>query len=1205
MDIDRLQSFRRITFILYIFFLCVNVSSSSNRNEVVLTDNRYQNLIIAINKKVPVDTTIIDRIKDLFTDGSRRLFEATNRRAYWETITILVPKTWPANANYILPKTESFSVANIVIDLPNERYDDNPYTQQPGLCGHKGEYIHLTPNFILNKIDSEKMWGPVDKLLVHEWGHLQWGLFDEYPTKDTPNFYKHSNNKIEATRCSLTVKGQYKKNGTDDECYLDPETGVYESGCVFSPDTNNQTATASYMYGQFIDSVTSFCHSDPSDPLGYHDVELPHKHNTMCGSRSAWDIILRTQDFKGGVNQPVAGYVDTTPTFTLMQPTDRRVVLVLDTSGSMTGDRIQQLRQSATHYLLYTIDSGSYVGIVHFSTYAQVLSELVEITDDNSREALVAVLPTVATGGTSIGSGVLKGIKVLSRGIQTAKGGSLLLLTDGMNNALPDINDVLDDVENAGVVVDTIAFSSSADPNLENLSDVSGGIAFYFNDIEDISVLNSAFETTVTSRPDQSSQPLPIMLHSDAVATVGGSFSSVESVIVDSDLGKDTVFSFSWINSYSIQVTLTSPDGNLVDQSLQKVDLSLKTINIKIPNIAQDGIWDFSIKSPSTDTVTVNVQSSPQTADNCPITVVPLIGDPSIDYTTEPYTIICVAVTKCYLPVVGADVFVEVESSNSCQTVELLLFDNGAGADVTKDDGIYCGYFLDACGNGRYSVSVKVKSPETNSAFVNMAKATGSLPINPDSTTNKELPVFVPTEMFSRSASGGVIQVTGYVNRPPTTDVISPSKIIDLRVLATSYSEQKVVIQWTAVGDDLDTGNATKYELKMANSFSELLTNFANAREINNNDVIEGDITIIRPAGVVERIGLRVPTRGANQTYFFAIRAQDEASNYGDVSNIVSANMQYIPPIPYMVNSTTVSLTSADKTKVTETVTETVTDVTADAITTAISSTDWTIGLTRSDRSTGPTYFTQTTTSTITTTPTDSTAVNHTVSYTTTLENTTPSLDPTTENPTTQTSLETEEPTSHEFTTGSPTTLASTETPDSTSRESITSKPTTITMSPSATTLTTVPTSNTVTLMSTTDVLTTKNTLAGTSQATNSKHPTSVPVTIPANNSTTTTDLSSNTTTTMNGTTNHTDSTQYPTIPTSPTKSTEPIEATAQPPENEDRTALWASLGAVVGIALISLAVFGIIKFIGKKNKVDIDPESGQEMTSSQSFEDI
>ncbi|XP_071959960.1 calcium-activated chloride channel regulator 1-like [Antedon mediterranea] len=1031
MDIDRLQSFRRITFILYILFLCFNVSSSSNRNKVVLTDNKYQNLIIAINKKVPVDTTIIDRIKDLFTDGSRRLFEATNRRAYWKTITILVPKTWPANAKYILPKTESFSVANIVIDLPNERYEDNPYTQQPGLCGHKGEYIHLTPNFILNKIDSEKMWGPVDKLLVHEWGHLQWGLFDEYPTEDTPNFYKHSNNKIEATRCSLAVKGQYKRNGTDDECYLDPETGVYESGCVFSPDTKNQTATASYMYGQFIDSVTSFCHSDPSDPLGYHDVELPHKHNTVCGSRSAWDIILKTQDFKGGVNQPVTGNVDTTPTFTLMQTTDRRVVLVLDTSGSMSGDRLHQLRQSATHYLLYTIDIGSYVGIVEFSSYGRVLSELVYIVNDTSRDTLVASLPTVASGGTSIESGVLMGIQVLSRSSQGTNGGSLLLMTDGINNSPTGINSTLDDVEIAGVIVDTIAFSDSADQNLQYLSDFSGGVSFFFNDVDDTSVLNSAFETTVTSRPDQSSQPLPITLYSDAV-TAGPNTGNVgDIVVIDSDLGKDTVFAFSWMKSNSIQLTLTSPDGILVNQSLQKIDDSLKMITIKIPNNAQVGIWNFSVQCPSTDTVTVNVQSSPLTADNCPITVAALVGDPSIDYTTKSYTIICVVVTKCYLPVVGADVLAIIESSNACQTVELILFDNGAGADVTKDDGIYCGYFLDACGDGRYSVDVKVKSPEKNTAFVNMAKATGSLPINPDSTTNKELPVFVPTGMFSRSASGGVIQVTGYVNRPPTTDLISPSKIIDLRVLATSYSEQKVVLQWTAVGDDLDTGNATKYELKMSNSFSELLTNFANAREINNIDVIEGDITIVRPAGVVERIGLRVPTRGANQTYFFAIRAQDEASNYGDVSNIVSANMQYIPPIPYMFNSTTVSLTSADTT---------------------------------------------------------------------------------------------------------------------------------------------------------------------------TKHPTSVPVTIPANNSTITTDLS--TTTTMNGTANHTDSTQYPTIPTSPTKSTEPIEATAQPPENEDRTALWASLSAVVGIALIALAVFGIIKFVGKKNKVDIDPESGQEMTSSQSFEE-
>jgi hypothetical protein len=42
------------------------------------------------------------------------------------------------------------------------------------------------------------------KLLVHEWAHLRWGVFDEY-NEDQP-FYSASSKKIEATRHGMTPK---------------------------------------------------------------------------------------------------------------------------------------------------------------------------------------------------------------------------------------------------------------------------------------------------------------------------------------------------------------------------------------------------------------------------------------------------------------------------------------------------------------------------------------------------------------------------------------------------------------------------------------------------------------------------------------------------------------------------------------------------------------------------------------------------------------------------------------------------------------------------------------------------------------------------------------------------------------------------------------------------------------------------------------
>ncbi|XP_071961369.1 calcium-activated chloride channel regulator 4-like [Antedon mediterranea] len=876
---------------------------SWQRNQITLKNGKYRNLLVAINKDIPENDELIDEIKSAFTGGSSKLFEATYNRTYWKTITILVPKSWTPKPEYEPVTSESFDRANVIIDSPNPRWDDNPYTHQLGGCGEAGEYIHLTPNYLLDKQQSEFIWGPVDKLLVHEWGHLRWGLFDEYTTSDAGSaaFYATSDHVVEATRCSLAIKGEYVNIFTLKQCYLDPATGVYQPECVFFPILEGQVATASIMYGQFLDSVKTFCNSDRSDPLTLHDVEAPHKHNIMCQSKSCWDVMLETDDFKNNNNPPIAGDTDTTPNFRIVQPGDRRIVLVLDTSGSMGGDNIEILLQASTHYLRYTVDEGSYVGIVHFDVKGNVLSELVLITNEtSSRDTLVAALPKVASGGTSIGSGVLMGIDVLSRGGDKPAGGYLLVISDGDNTNYPGIPDVLDDIDTAGVIVDTIAFTDAADNELRDLSDASGGLAFFFAGDADISTLNNAFSATITTRPDLSSQSLPITLYSGS-QTVPRNGNVTVLVFIDAGVGLDTVFSFSWIGAL-IEVVLEKPDGSLVDESLYNIDTQTKLMTIKIGGTAPTGYWKITIanalKSSPSQVVTVNVESKQSTNED-PIEVLALVSDPTVDLNNVPVVIIYAIVTKGYLPVLNVQVVAVIEGPDAIE--EILLLDKGAEPDITIDDGVYSGYFFSFTDNGRYSIAIKVEN-SANTAVVSRAKATGSLPKRPD-TINKELPAFEPTGMFVRTASGGVIEVEGYSKQ--NQDKLSPSRILDLRVLQTSYAEQSVILQWTAVGDDFDKGTASKYELMAAGNYTKLFEDFENALLVTNNDLLQGNLSDISSAGFTEKITIKVPTKGENVTYFFAIRAADERGNMGDVSNIVSANMEYIASIPEEENSHT------------------------------------------------------------------------------------------------------------------------------------------------------------------------------------------------------------------------------------------------------------------------------------------------------------
>ena len=80
--------------------------------------------------------------------------------------------------------------------------------------------------------------------------------------------------------------------------------------------------------------VVQFCDSTN------HNKAAPNKQNRLCNSESVWDVILQSPDFSNAANPPVSGNVDATPRFKVVQqPTRKRIVLVLDTSGSM-GDNV-------------------------------------------------------------------------------------------------------------------------------------------------------------------------------------------------------------------------------------------------------------------------------------------------------------------------------------------------------------------------------------------------------------------------------------------------------------------------------------------------------------------------------------------------------------------------------------------------------------------------------------------------------------------------------------------------------------------------------------------------------------------------------------------------------------------------------------------------------------------------------------------------
>eukprot|EP00057_Strongylocentrotus_purpuratus_P010108 XP_011664582.1 PREDICTED: calcium-activated chloride channel regulator 4A-like [Strongylocentrotus purpuratus] len=253
--------------------------------------------------------------------------------------------------------------------------------------------------------------------------------------------------------------------------------------------------------------IEKFCDDDESDPDSLHNPLAPNLMNKLCNYRSAWSVMRNHTDFQTDV-PPVS---NTTPVFEVLQLSSvRSVVLVLDISNSMKEkNRFDRMIQSSTVYIMSAIPADSKLGIVVFESASREIAELTDITDTASRQRLVNALNTSPKGTTCIGCGIKSGLKVLG---SYAQGGYILLLSDGVENEDPSITDMYDDINNSGVIIDTITISNEADQQMEDLSKNTSGKSSFCSDTGIGPCLIYAFQSTITERPCVGMETVPIQV---------------------------------------------------------------------------------------------------------------------------------------------------------------------------------------------------------------------------------------------------------------------------------------------------------------------------------------------------------------------------------------------------------------------------------------------------------------------------------------------------------------------------------------------------------------------------------------------------------------------------------------------------------------------------------------------------------------------
>ncbi|KAM5256996.1 calcium-activated chloride channel regulator 1 [Ctenodactylus gundi] len=866
-------SFKRSLFILILHCLQGALSNSL----VELNNNGYEGIIIAIDPNVPEDQTLIQQIKDMVTQASPYLFKATGQRFYFKSVSILIPETWKTKPEYVRPKLETYKNADVLVAEPNPPGNDEPYTEQVGMCGERGDRIHFTPDFLAGK--KTPQYGPQGRAFVHEWAHLRWGVFDEYNNDE--RFYL-SKTKIEAVRCSTAITGNPRVNKcqggscTERPCRRNTLTGTYEKDCVFVPD-RQQTAKASIMFAQSINSVVDFCTEQN------HNKEAPNLQNQRCNLRSTWEVIRDSEDFKKTtpmMTQPPS------PTFSLLQIGQRIVCLVLDKSGSMAiGNRLSRMNQAGKLFLLQTVEQGSWVGMVIFDSVARVQSELRQINSGADRNALTRSLPTASAGGTSICSGLRSAFTVIRKKFPT-DGSEIVLLSDGEDNT---ISQCFNEVKQSGAIIHTVALGPSAAEELEQLSKMTGGLQTYASDQVQNNGLIDAFGALSSGNGAASHHS--VQLESKGLNLQKNQWMN-GTVIMDSTVGNDTLFLVTWTTQQP-QILLWDPSGTR--QNGFVVDVATKMAYLQIPGTAKVGIWKYSLLA-SSQTLTLTVTSRASSATVPPITVTSRMNKDTGKFPSP--MIVYAKIHQGASPVLRASVTALIESANG-KTVTLELLDNGAGADATENDGVYSRYFTAYDANGRYSVKIRAlggatvtrqraNAQQNGAMYMPGWIENGTITWNPPRPENSKTDVQDKEVCFSRTSSGGSF-VASDVPKGPIPDLFPPCQITDLA--AKIQGTDLINLTWTAPGDDYDQGHANKYIIRISTSILDLRDKFNESVQVNTTDLIPNEanseeVFVFKPEGIPFENGTDL---------FIAIQAVDKSNLRSEISNIAQVTL-FIPP---------------------------------------------------------------------------------------------------------------------------------------------------------------------------------------------------------------------------------------------------------------------------------------------------------------------
>lgn len=177
--------------------------------------------------------------------------------------------------------------------------------------------------------------------------------------------------------------------------------------------------------------------------------------------------------------------------------------LIIDQSGSMSGQKIEQAKEAAT-FIVNNLNHGDYFNIICFSsTVTSFQPQHVEFNPANQNTALAYISNINAGGGTNINDALITAINQFGT-IDTTKANIIIFFTDGQaTSGITNTQSILDNVENAvnynetNVFLFTFGIGTSTNEQLLTLLALNNQGLSEFIGNQDVSTVIPEFYLTI------------------------------------------------------------------------------------------------------------------------------------------------------------------------------------------------------------------------------------------------------------------------------------------------------------------------------------------------------------------------------------------------------------------------------------------------------------------------------------------------------------------------------------------------------------------------------------------------------------------------------------------------------------------------------------------------------------------------------------